>query len=261
MNVQALSESVELFRPHVIAVALIGARLVPVAFLCPLLGGSAAPQAVKLGLVLSLALGLHLAGGVGFSEDLVTSLDFAAAALRELMFGLVLGLIAALPFDAARMGGRFIDLFRGTSAEAVLPQTGTREAATGDGLYQLLTALAMSGVALPTVLSSRWRTFGSVPLGTYSVSEGVAMTVVKLVLSALAAGLALGAPIAAVSLGVDCLLGLFARAAPQLHIQDTGTPVKILGGAAVLWLCIGLVSERALQGVTTAAELLASSLS
>ncbi|MCA3011618.1 MAG: type III secretion protein, partial [Myxococcaceae bacterium] len=46
------------------AVAAIAARLVPVAFLCPLLGGQLAPTTVKLGLVLSLALFLHAAAGV-----------------------------------------------------------------------------------------------------------------------------------------------------------------------------------------------------
>ena len=68
-----------------------------------------------------------------------------ALVMKELTYGTSVGLIAALPFDAARMGGRFIDLFRGTSAEASLPVAGTRESATGDGLYQLLVALVVTG--------------------------------------------------------------------------------------------------------------------
>ena len=64
MNAEALTQAVDLLQPHVLAVALVSARLVPVAFLCPLFGGTHAPTHVKLGVVLALSLFLHLAGGV-----------------------------------------------------------------------------------------------------------------------------------------------------------------------------------------------------
>ncbi len=75
--------------------------------------------------------------------------DFVGRAAHELLFGLVLGMASSLPFDAARIGGRFIDLFRGSSAEAALPLSGSKESAMGDALYQLLLALAASGIAMP----------------------------------------------------------------------------------------------------------------
>ena len=46
---------------------------------------------------------------------------------HEASVGLLVGMGAALPFDGARMGGRLIDLVRGTSAEAALPVAGHRE--------------------------------------------------------------------------------------------------------------------------------------
>jgi flagellar biosynthesis protein FliR len=235
---------VDALQPHVVATALIAARLVPVAFLCPMLGGSHAPMTVKLGLVLALATFLHMAAGVGLPTGAATAFDFVGIALKEVLFGTTLGLIAALPFDAARMGGRFIDLFRGSSAEAALPMAGSKEAATGDALYHLLLALAATGVVMPLTLGALFKSYALAPLGAFVHTDSVALQAAALVGGALATGLAIGAPIAGGSLAVDACLGLASRAAPNMNLQETGAPLRILGGGAVVWLAIGLFAAR-----------------
>jgi flagellar biosynthesis protein FliR len=240
------SEVLEALAPRMAAVALCACRLLPVCLLCPLLGGQSAPMTVRLGLVLALSLALHVAGGVGLQQAPGSVLELAALALGEVVFGTALGLIAAAPFDAARLGGRLVDLLRGTSAEASLPHAGTRETATGDGLYQLLVALAASGAALPLVVTALWRTFGVVGLGGAVPTEASVAQVVAVVGAAMAAGLAVGAPVAACSLAVDGALGLAARAAPGLSLQEVGPPLRILGGGVVLWLGLGVLCQRLL---------------
>ncbi|MHB8872743.1 MAG: EscT/YscT/HrcT family type III secretion system export apparatus protein [Myxococcaceae bacterium] len=249
MSAADLNSAIALLSPHFIAVALCSARLLPVAFLCPVLGGAVAPTPVKLGLVLSLALSLHLAGGVAPVVPPESAWAFAALATRELIFGATIGLIAALPFDAARIGGRFIDLFRGSSAEASLPVAGTRESATGDGLYQMVLTLVVSGAAFPVVVGSLWRSFGSVQLGAYVPTEAAALQVAALAGTAMATGLAVGAPIAAAVMAIDTALGMASRFAPQMNLQEVGAPLRIIGGGAVLWLGIGILCDRLLAGV------------
>ncbi len=250
MNLDLLGTQVELLGPGIVAVALCAARLVPVAFLCPLLGGQAAPATVKLALVLSLALFLHLVAGVELGTPVETPVLLVALVFKELAYGTSVGLIAALPFDAARMGGRFIDLFRGTSAEASLPMAGSRESAAGDGLYQLLVALGVTSALFPLLLSGLVRGFGVVGLGAFVPSEAAALHIVTLAGGAMATGLAVGAPIAAAALTVDCFLGLASRAAPQVNLQELGAPLRILGGGALLWLGVGLICERLLMGLS-----------
>lgn len=246
MNLEFLHAQLELLAPSVVAVALCAARLLPVAFLCPLLGGQAAPTTVKLGLVLSLALFLHLEAGVSLERPVETPLQLAAWVMKELTYGTSVGLVAALPFDAARMGGRFIDLFRGTSAEASLPMTGSRESATGEMLYELLVGLVLAGGLMPVVLSGLIRGFGWVRLGASVSSEAAALSVVGLVGGAMATGLAVGAPIAAAVMAVDCLVALVLRASPQVNLQDLSAPLRILAGGALLWLGVGVLCERLL---------------
>lgn len=245
----------ELIAAHVLSVAIISARLLPVAFLCPLFGGQLSPTTVKLGLVLAFAIFLHAAAGIRAPET-ETTLSLVGVVFKEFILGTTIGLIAALPFDAARMGGRFVDLFRGSSAEAALPTAGTKESASGDALYQLLLALVASGVVMPAVIAGFFRSYRLVPLGTFGHSEAVVMQVVALVGTAFGTGLSLGAPIAGVSLAVDALMGLASRAAPSINLQETGAPVRILGGGAVLWLTIGLISDRLLALVSATPDVL-----
>lgn len=249
MSLVDLGAELGALTPHVVAIALCAARLLPVALLSPLLGGQSTPMTVRLALVLALGMAAHFGGGVAAPEEVRDVYSLGALVGKELLFGMVIGIIASLPFDAARIGGRFIDLFRGSSAEAALPSAGTRESATGDGLYQLLVALAVTGAAFPIVLGAVWRGFALVKLGAFVPAEHVAMQVAGLAGAALATGLAIGAPIAGVSLAVDCLLGFVSRAAPGMNLQDTGAPLRILGGGAVLWVSVGLMSDRLLLGV------------
>jgi type III secretion protein T len=258
MSLELLHAGLQALRPDILVVALCSARLVPIAFLCPLLGGQATPVTVRLALVLGLALFLRLEAGVALVSPEVSPWELGALAAREVAYGTSVGLIAALPFDAARMGGRFIDLLRGTSAEASLPVAGSRESATGDGLYHLLVALVVSGGLFPLVLSGLLRGFAAVPLGAFLPSEGAALHVVLLAGGAMATGLAVGAPVAAAVLAVDCFLGLASRVAPQLNLQEAGAPLKVLGGGALLWLGAGVLCERLLAGVLSTEGALAA---
>jgi type III secretion protein T len=243
--VNQIDGDLSVLQPHFIATALIACRLLPVAFLCPLFGGSASPMTVKLGVVMSLSLFLHVAAGIDAQVG-ASVFEVGAVAFQEMIFGSTLGLLASLPFDTARMGGRFIDLFRGSSAEAALPLVGSKEAASGDLLYNVLVAGASVGVVMPLIISSLFRSFQLVQLGSFVHSTDVAMAVVACVSTAMGTALSIGAPIAAVALGADMLLGLAARASSNINLQDVGSPLKILGGGAVFWLSLGVVSERLL---------------
>lgn len=231
--------------PHVGAMVLCAGRLLPVVFLCPLLGGHVAPPVVRLSVVLGLSAFVHLAGGVG-APSLVSPIDWVWPLLKELMLGTALGLVAAAPYDVARLGGRIIDLVRGTSSEAALPQAGTRESATGEGLEKWLLALAATGFALPLTLRALTETFAAVPLGVGLPGAVLATEIAVLVGATMAAGLAIGAPIAACCLAADGLLALASRVGAGASLQDLSAPLRILGGGAVLWLGFGIVAERLL---------------
>lgn len=236
-----------LLEPHVVSLGLVSARLLPVVFLCPLFGGTTAPPTVRLSLVVALGAFLHVAGGVRVAPELLEGGRWIGALIRELVFGSALGLAAAAPYDAAKLGGRFIDLVRGTSAEAALPVAGTRESATGEALGRWLLALAAVTFGLPLTLGALVKTFAAVAPGVSGFGELWAQEAALLVGSTMAAGLAIGAPIAAFCLLVDGLLATAGRLGGGASLQELSAPARILGGAVVLWLGLGLIGGRLLE--------------
>lgn len=232
----------EAVRPELLAWALASMRVLPVTLLCPVLGGQLVAAPVRL--AVAGALGLALRPLVGLVP--AASLEVLECCAREAAVGLLVGMGAALPFDAARIGGRLIDLVRGTSAEAALPGVGHREAVTGDLLHQLLVSLALAAGALPALVRAVARSHVLVPLGR-GVADAGGLGVARLVGVAVATGLAVAAPVVALSWATDAAVGLALRAAPGLAATELATPVRILGGATVLWLSLGLVADRLLS--------------
>ena len=239
--IRALADLAEAARPELLAWALASMRVLPVTLLGPVLGGMRVPAPVRL--AVTGALGLLFRPLAGTVAD--TSLEVLARCGREAALGLLVGLGAALPFDAALIGGRLIDLVRGTSAEAALPVAGHREAATGELLHQMLLSLALAGGALPALVRVLARSHALVPLGAPFSGAG-ALSIARLVGVALGTGLAVAAPVLALTWATDAATGLALRAAPALPATELATPVRILGGATVLWLSLGLLADRIL---------------
>lgn len=244
MNLEQLTQAIEQLRPHAISVALILARLAPVCFLCPVLGGRVAPVTVRLSVCLGLALHLHLGGLIAWDGPPADLWAIGAAFAAELLLGVTIGIICSLPFDAARMGGRFLDTFRGANAEAVLPATGSQEAATGDLLYQLLCAVCLSGFTWPLLIEALGLGFRATPLGVFLPHDALLASVLAATAGALSAGLAIGAPAAAASLIVELAMGVAARVAPQLPARELAAPAKLMLGSAAILLALGAISAR-----------------
>ena len=91
--------------PHVAATLCCAARLLPIAFLCPLLGGQLVPSPIKVGVVLFLSGALHFGAGVGLTSLPEEGWELIVPAGRELILGCGMGLLVALPYDAARTAG------------------------------------------------------------------------------------------------------------------------------------------------------------
>jgi flagellar biosynthesis protein FliR len=114
-------------------------------------------------------------------------------------------------------------------------------------LYQLILALVASGPLFPFVTRALFRSFALLRLGAAADWHSTALEVVAMVGTAMGTGLAVGAPIAAVSLLTDVFVGLVGRAAPHMGAQALGAPSRILVGGAVLWLTVGLLSDKLLD--------------
>jgi flagellar biosynthesis protein FliR len=215
------------------------ARLVPLALVAtPLDGGGWIGRAL-------VAL-LLVAGATPF----VAAQPVAAGAwAREPLVGLTLGLMAALPFAAARAAGALVDV-------GVHPWRARRVGPRGRG--PLADATALWALALFAVADGPARTLRAA-LGSYAalpLGGAPALPSLLALGSALVAtAAALAAPALAALLAADLTLALLARAQPALARAVDGAPLRLV--AALLVLAGGVFSlARALApSLRAAAEL------
>lgn len=241
----------------ILLAVLVSARMAPVVYLVPYLGGQAMPQQVKMGISIALTILVYPAvWQMGAAEALpAESLHITALILKELVVGLMIGFIAALAFDAMRIAGQLIDGARGqTMATAMVPQLKSQESVSADLLYQLgvvvfllsgghrlfLAALVRSYVMLPP---TRFPNFGE---NLQTITFGL----VRLAADAITLGVLLAFPVVAAILLMNIMLALVNKTAPQINVFFLGMPIKAVLGVAILLVGLHVVIDRFLEDAT-----------
>lgn len=230
------------------------ARVLPAVVLCPWLGAAGTPVIVRLGISLVLA-----GWGAWVNPDLVPAGGWSpAVVLEQLSVGALLGGASALGCHVALAAGRWSDLFRGASAEALNPGTGSRESAGGEFLSRLILTSMAAGPGLGLTVAVLMRSFRAVPPGTFQWTEAVLENWIRASGELLGAGLALAAPVAAVCLAIDVAFAGLARVAPVLSCAELHAPARLLCGLVVFALTASDGAARlgglALDGMVSFAE-------
>lgn len=243
-------------RPGLLAAALAlgGARAAPVVWMVNPLGGPRLPAPARVGLSLLLA---GLAAPLLLASAAAAGLEQAPAARlilllgRELLVGLVLGLVAAAAFQAAETAGRLGDTLRGASLAEVLDPTSGQRASPLAALYLLMATLVFFGIGgVPRVLDALLDSYRALPIGgglPAAGARGAAALVTTVSARVIAAGVGLAAPVLVALWLADLALGLIARAAPQLPVYFLGLPLKGLLAIGLVLVGLGAL-QAALSG-------------
>ncbi len=237
---------------HVLAVALVMARLVPCVILAPFLGGKSTPNEVKMALIVMLTLVVYPFVHANLPPDAVPRdpLPFMAVMFREIFIGLTMGLVSNHIFYAIEMVGRMIDTARGSNmAEVMVPQMEGRATPLGDLLYQfsicLVFALGGHRVYIETVA----RSFELFPLTTSIQWENPSVyvyfdSVMRMGGDILLLALGISLPAQAAVFIVDVVFGLLNRVAPQLNAYFMAMPVKAMGALILLLISMTMVVAK-----------------
>jgi type III secretory pathway component EscT len=219
-------------------------RLLPVIALSPLLGGPVLPPVARASLALTLGAVARAGLGAGFPAGR----SFLAVAASELALGVVLGVVAMLPVEAARGAGRLIDTLRGaTLGELHVAPIRQRETAVGDLLAQWTVAIAGWAGADRLLLASLLETYRALPVGAAvdgALRTGSAAGAASELLSS---ALVLGAPAAAALLCADLALALASTLAPRQALLDAAPPARAALGILLVALPAGAIGGRLVQ--------------
>jgi len=198
----------------------------------PVIGGASLPGRFRIGLAVALAALLTPVVQLKAGSDGV-----AIMVLREVVFGMVLGLAVRFVFVGIEMGGQMVSFSMGMSIATIYnPEFGqltdiSQFLSIVATLIFLATDCHHELIAL-FARSFEWAPFG-VPDPGVMVKEGIALVGRIFII-----GVKVGAPIIVGTVTLNILLGFIVKATPQINIFFIGFPLYISLGFFIILLAL-----------------------
>jgi flagellar biosynthetic protein FliR len=226
------------------------ARILAVFSVAPVLGNSAVPARVRIGLgvLITLAVAPALAPLPAINPGSGVGLVIFA---EQIIIGLAIGFVVRLVFASIDLAGDLVDLQMGLGfANYYDPQMPSSSTLTSQlfGIMATLIFLALNGHLL--LLTALTESFRWLPIGGTGPSTGVLQSLVAQGSRMFAIGLLFSLPMVAAMLITNLTFGVLTRAAPQLNIISIGFPLTVSVGLVVLTVAlptIGALMARLLM--------------
>jgi type III secretion protein T len=206
-------------QPYIVAAAFALARMLAMMIVFPVFDRLGVTGFLRntIAVVLAIPLIPMIAAHLG-DEQLGLGL-IAALLLKEVVVGLVVGLVLAVPLYAAEAAGDILDQTRGSSQATLSDAAGTQTSLTGTLLVLIIIALYFASGCFDLTLRGIYDSYGIWPvrrlLPLFSREAGGLL--LSLLDAMITTGLMLVGPIVVALLLVDLLFALVARAAPSLQ--------------------------------------------
>lgn len=211
----------------------------------PFFGESYVPIRYKLGFAVALSYLVYLIIPDG-TLPYDTTLGYATLIVKESVVGLLVGFSAYICNTIVLFAGRIIDMDIGLSmANLYDPSTKEQVSLTGSFYQRIIMILfILSGMHL-YLLGAIVDTFKLIPIGGLSLNVSLYNSFVGFLADYFIIGFRIVLPIFAVTLIVNCAMGIMTKVAPQIHMFSVGMQIKILVGLLVLFMTIILLPNLA----------------
>lgn len=165
----------------------------------------------------------------------ITVPSIILAILSELFFGLAIGTILQIAFNAITFAGGQISFMMGFSmASAIDPQSGISMPI----ISQFLSLMAL--MVIFSIDMHHWMllfidgSLQNIPLGGFVMSEDFFNYVIKAMSNMFLVGFMIAFPITALSWLADVIFGMLMKTMPQFNLLVIGFPIKIMVSFVVL---------------------------
>jgi type III secretion protein T len=226
-------------QPYILAAAFALARMLAMMVVFPVFDRLGVTGFVRNSIALVISIPIipmivaHLDG-----EQLSLGL-IVALLLKEVIVGLIVGVVLAVPLYAAEVAGDVLDLQRGSSSASLSDPLGsTQSNITGTLLALIVIALYFASGCFDLTLRAIYDSYGIWPVRRILplLSREAGGLLLSLLDTVVATGVMLVGPIVVCLLLVDLLFALIARAAPSLQPFYLSMTVKNLVFSLVLVL-------------------------
>lgn len=201
----------------------------------PLFAIKGIPPLLKVGFSLILAIVVFPAVGLGAAPLPEDGWDFGLAVISETGVGLLLGTAVTMVINSIKMAGYFIDIQIGYAMATLMdPASGSASTLISQYLYLLALVFFLMMDGHYTLIVALAKSYQLVPLSTAAFSGSVAYILLRIFTGAITVALQVSAPVLAVLLVTDLVLGFLTRTTPQINVFLTGFPIKIAVGLLTL---------------------------
>ncbi len=217
------------------------ARLLPIIALAPFFGSKNVPMAIRMMFAVSL-VAIFLPQNLMLAKaELPFDLTFIGHLLKELLIGMALGFLAAIPFYIAQMAGSLIDHQRGSSALQVTDPTTQSQTGPIGILYNYVLIATFFGLNGPFIfLDGVASSYQLIPVdgllnpALFNLKTSFVKMIIGLLSKVMNLSIQLSAPALIGILLTDMFLGIANRLAPQVQIVFLGMSLKSWIGIALL---------------------------
>ena len=215
-------------------------------YIAPFYGMSNVPNQVKIGL--SAMIALLVSGFADVSQVEYTGLiGYAVIVLKEGITGLLIGLAANVCNSIILFAGTIIDMDIGLSMAMVFdPTTGSQVSITGNLYSYFILLLLIVSNMHQYILRALIDSFQLFPLGGAQFQmDSLLASMVQYCTDLFAIGFRIVLPVFACMMILNSILGIMAKAAPQMNMFAVGVQLKLLLGLAVLFITPFLLPDIA----------------
>ena len=243
-------EMIEPMLVHVLPLMLVVARLTGLFLFTPLLRSATIPRSFKVSL--SLMIGIALYPSVPAIDPMVSidAIQLIPLLFAELLIGISIGLIAAMPLYAMQMGGFVMGYQVGLSlAESFNPELDSNGSVIGLLLFFMSVFVFIGLGGMELLFLQLAESFHTAPIGMFTAGDVPLTMFVDVVTSGFELAIRVASPvIAAVSMS-QVAMGLVMKTMPQVNIMSIGFAIQILTGLILLMLMIHVMGDVAAEEI------------
>lgn len=162
--------------------------------------------------------------------------------LKELLIGIMFGVILRLMFVAVQIGGEFIGFQMGFSMVNVMdPTSGTSLSLMDQFLNITVTLIFIAVDGHHLVIKSIAQSFSTIPLGVFTFKTEAPYYIVTLLTECFLIGLKIVAPVFVIMMIKQLIMGFIGRLVPQMNLLVSGFPIQIAVGTLVFTMSLSYI--------------------
>ncbi|MCK4301324.1 MAG: flagellar biosynthetic protein FliR [candidate division Zixibacteria bacterium] len=205
----------------------------------PVFGDKAIPKLVRIGLLILLSLILLSSLSLPPLPQAESSWQLAGMALKELLVGLVIGLLFRLLFMGVLTAGTMIGYQLGLAMVTVFDASlSSQVSLIGRFWYMMAVVIFLSINGHHMIISALADSYAVVPIGGLNCSAAAGDMIIKYTAYLFVIALKIASPIMICLFLTDVALGTIAKMVPTMNVFFIGFPIKIAVGFVVLGMSL-----------------------